>query len=221
METSRECRTRSGSRDDRPGPFVPSTLMTLRRIPSVCPRPSASGCRRGACVDRIGGGTIERPGYVWFGIASQIFVGIMAVPVGFMMIVEPNGSPLGIPNEWVADSAFGSFLVPGLFLLLVIGVGQLLAAALAVIRHPLAPWLMGALGVGLLIWIVDPDPHHPAVVPSAGHLRHRSRTGLRRALLAPAAGPSPVRRSGGLTDLTSERRRHLVRLVVVPGVSET
>ncbi len=47
---------------------------------------------------------------------------------------------------------FGSFLVPGLFLLLVSGVGQLVAAALAVVRHTLAPWLMGALGVGLLIW---------------------------------------------------------------------
>lgn len=104
-------------------------------------------------VDRYWGGTIERPSYVWLGIASQLFVGIMAVPVGIMMIVEPNGSPLGIPNEWVADSAFGSFLVPGLVLLLVIGVGQLVAAALAVIRHPLAPWLMGALGAGLLIWI--------------------------------------------------------------------
>lgn len=104
-------------------------------------------------MERVGGEAVERPGYVWLGIASQLFVGIMAVPVGLMMIVEPNGSPLGIPNEWVADSVFGSFLVPGLFLLLVNGVGQLVAAALAVVRHPLAPWLMGALGVGLLIWI--------------------------------------------------------------------
>jgi hypothetical protein len=98
-------------------------------------------------------GAIERPSYVWLGIASQLFVGIMAVPVGLVMVVEPNGSPLGIPNEWVADSAFGSFLVPGLFLLLVNGVGQLVAAALAMVRHPLAPWLMGVLGVGLLVWI--------------------------------------------------------------------
>ena len=28
-----------------------------------------------------------------------------------------------------------------------------LAAALIVVRHPLAPWLTGALGVGLMIWI--------------------------------------------------------------------
>ena len=33
------------------------------------------------------------------------------------------------------------------------GVGQLVAAALIVVRHPLAPWLTGALGVGLMTWI--------------------------------------------------------------------
>jgi len=33
------------------------------------------------------------------------------------------------------------------------GVGQLAGAILAITRHWLAPWVMGALGVGLLIWI--------------------------------------------------------------------
>lgn len=105
-------------------------------------------------MDRTTGGRIERPGFVWIGIAAQLFVGVMAVPVGLVMALEPNGSPLGIPHEWVADSVFGSFLVPGLFLLLVNGVGQLVAAALAVMRTPWAPWLMGALGVVLMAWIL-------------------------------------------------------------------
>jgi len=43
--------------------------------------------------------------------------------------------------------------VPGICLFLVNGIGQLAVAGLAVTRHPVAPWLMGALGVGLLIWI--------------------------------------------------------------------
>jgi hypothetical protein len=98
-------------------------------------------------------GGIERPGYVWLGIALQLFVAVMALPVGFMMIVDANGSPLGIPHDWIADSPFASFLVPGIFLLLVNGVGQLAGAILAITRHWLAPWVMGALGVGLLIWI--------------------------------------------------------------------
>lgn len=98
-------------------------------------------------------GAIERPGYAWLGIATQIFVGAMAVPVGLLMVLDPDGSPAGIPQAWIADSGFGSFLLPGIFLLVVNGVGQLVAAGLAIGRHAVAPWLMGALGVGLLIWI--------------------------------------------------------------------
>lgn len=98
-------------------------------------------------------GRIYRPGWVWIGIGLQVFVGVMAVPVGLMMVSDPNGSPVGIPHAWIADSPFGSFLVPGLFLLLVNGVGQLAAAALAIVRHPLAPWAMGGLAVALIAWI--------------------------------------------------------------------
>jgi hypothetical protein len=96
---------------------------------------------------------IQRPGWVWLGIGLQVFVGVMAVPVGLLMVADPNGSPVGIPHDWIADTPFGSFLLPGLFLLLVNGVGQLGAAALAIARHWLAPWVMGGLGVALVAWI--------------------------------------------------------------------
>ena len=56
--------------------------------------------------------------WVWVGIGLQVFVGVMAVPVGLLMVADPHGSPVGIPHDWIADSPFGSFLVPGLFLLL-------------------------------------------------------------------------------------------------------
>jgi hypothetical protein len=53
------------------------------------------------------------------------------------------------------------------------GAGQLVAAALIVGRHPLAPWLTGALGVGLMIWIAVQvammpfNPCSPSCSPSA------------------------------------------------------
>lgn len=95
----------------------------------------------------------ERPPYVWAGIGLEIFVAVMAVPVGLVMIVDPNGSPVGIPHDWIANSGFGSYLVPGIFLFAVNGIGELFAAGLAVRRHWLAPWMMGGLGVALMIWI--------------------------------------------------------------------
>jgi hypothetical protein len=44
-------------------------------------------------------------------------------------------------------------VIPGLYLLFVNGFGMLGLAALTVRRDRLAPWLTGALGVGLIIWI--------------------------------------------------------------------
>jgi uncharacterized membrane protein len=58
-----------------------------------------------------------------------------------------------LPQGWIEATPFGSYLVPGLYLLAVNGLGMLALAALTVRRHWLAPWLTGTLGVGLIIWI--------------------------------------------------------------------
>ena len=86
-------------------------------------------------------------------VGLQLFTALMAIPVGFQLIADPEGAPLGLPQAWIDATPFGSWLLPGLVLLTIIGAGQLAAAALIVVRHPLAPWLTGALGVGLMIWI--------------------------------------------------------------------
>ncbi len=96
---------------------------------------------------------IPRPGYAWIAVALQLFTAIMAVPVGLAMILDANGSPLGIPHDWIAGTPFGSFLVPGIVLLVMNGAGQLAAAILVWQRHPLAPWLTGFFAVGLMTWI--------------------------------------------------------------------
>ena len=43
--------------------------------------------------------------------------------------------------------------MPGLYLIAVNGFGMLVVATLSIRRHWTAPWLTGALGVGLIIWI--------------------------------------------------------------------
>lgn len=59
-----------------------------------------------------------------------------------------------LPAGWIKATPFGSYLVPGLYLLAVNGAGMLALATLTVRRHWLAPWLTGTLGVGLIIWIL-------------------------------------------------------------------
>jgi hypothetical protein len=98
--------------------------------------------------------TVERPAFVWIGIVVELVTGITAIPVGWMLIQDPTGKVIQLPQGWIEATPFGSYLIPGLYLMLVNGFGMLALALLSARRHPLAPWLTGALGVGLIVWIV-------------------------------------------------------------------
>jgi hypothetical protein len=107
---------------------------------------------------------IERPRYAWIAVVLQFVTAVGAIPVGIDMMRNAEGTPLGLPQTWIDATLFGSYLVPGLFLFAMNGIGQLVAAVLIVVRHPVAPWLTGALGIGLMIWIgvqVVLMPYHP------------------------------------------------------------
>ena len=97
---------------------------------------------------------VDRPWYAWVGVALAAATGLLAIPVGWLFIQDPSGASMGLPRGWIEATPFGSYLVPGFYLLLVNGFGMLGLAALGIARHWLAPWLMGALGVGMVIWIV-------------------------------------------------------------------
>ena len=97
---------------------------------------------------------IERPRYVSLAVVIELFTAAMAIPVGLMLITDPTGAGIQLPNEWIQNSIFGSYLVPGLYLFAMNGVGMLVAAALTLMRHWTAPWLTGTLAVGLIVWIL-------------------------------------------------------------------
>jgi hypothetical protein len=99
-------------------------------------------------------GRVERPAYAWLAVALELFTALGAIPVGVMFLADPTGRMVQVPQGWIEATVFGSYLVPGLYLLLVNGLGMLALAALTVRRHWSAPWLTGTLGVGLVIWIL-------------------------------------------------------------------
>lgn len=96
---------------------------------------------------------VPMPRYAWIAVALEVFTGVMAIPVGLLFLSDPTGKAIGVPQGWIEATVFGSYAVPGLYLLLVNGLGMLALAVLTVVRHPIAPWLTGALGVGLMVWI--------------------------------------------------------------------
>jgi hypothetical protein len=97
---------------------------------------------------------VPRPAYAWIAAAAAVFTGVLAIPVGLLFIGDPTGAAIGVPQGWIEATVFGSYVIPGLYLLFVNGVGMLILAALIVLRHWTAPWLTAILGVGLIIWIL-------------------------------------------------------------------
>lgn len=96
---------------------------------------------------------LERPGYAWLALVLELATAFGAIPVGIMLITDPSGAGVGFPPGWIEATPFGSYLVPGLYLLLMNGVGMLVVAGLTLVRHWTAPWLTGVLGTGLAVWI--------------------------------------------------------------------
>jgi hypothetical protein len=96
---------------------------------------------------------VERPAYVWLAIVLELFTALGAIPVGIMLLTDPTGAGVGFPAGWIEATPFGSYFLPGVYLLLMNGVGMIVLAALSVVRHRYAPWLTGVLGTGLVIWI--------------------------------------------------------------------
>ncbi len=89
----------------------------------------------------------------WLGIL-QIFIGIGAVPAGIVMITDPSGSSLGMPLEMLINSPFSDFLTPGIFLLVINGIGSLLGGVASFLQYRFAGEIAAGLGTFLIMWIV-------------------------------------------------------------------
>jgi hypothetical protein len=84
----------------------------------------------------------------------QIFIGIGAVPAGIAMITDPSGNKLGMSPEMLTNSPFSDFLIPGIFLLVVNGIGSLFGGIVSFLRYKLAGEIAAGLGLFLFMWIV-------------------------------------------------------------------
>ncbi len=96
----------------------------------------------------------RRPFVVYLVMALLVFVALGAIPASLMLITDPSGTSLGLPLEWIDQSVFGNYLLPGIVLLIVFGLGSLIAA-FGVWRRQQWSWLLTILlGLALMIWIV-------------------------------------------------------------------
>jgi hypothetical protein len=81
------------------------------------------------------------------------FTGAAAVYGGIFLITDPTGWKLGLNSSILQYSPFKDFLLPGLILFFVIGLGSLLVSALAILRiRRYATWVI-FMGFILAGWI--------------------------------------------------------------------
>lgn len=83
----------------------------------------------------------------------QAFIGVTAAAGGFGLVSDPSGAKMNISLEWLNNTPFVNYLIPGLILLMVNGVGNILAAITTFVRSKQAAHLAVALGMFLAVYI--------------------------------------------------------------------
>lgn len=96
---------------------------------------------------------MKRSTFISLGIL-QCFVAAGALPSGYLFITHPDGSGLGMTLEALQDSPFPDYLIPGLFLFLIIGCLHLFAAMASFRQRGLTGKAGLALGAVLALWII-------------------------------------------------------------------
>ncbi len=89
-----------------------------------------------------------------YGVAIFLtLVGFASIAQGFGLILHPDGTGSGMTLELLADSPFKNFLIPGIALLTINGIGSLVGAFLVFKNHEFAGKITTLLGIAMIIWI--------------------------------------------------------------------
>lgn len=99
---------------------------------------------------------------ILFGI--HIFVGVGALAGGLFAILNPN-NPVGMTVDNLKNSPFTSFLIPGIFLFTVIGLGNLFSAITIYVGSKYQAYVSGVVSLALVFWIIIQCIILQAVVP--------------------------------------------------------
>ena len=84
----------------------------------------------------------------------QVFIALGAIPAGIGFITDPSGTNNCMSTDLLAASPFDDFLIPGLFLLIINGLGNSIASVFSFQRKKVADVLAMFFGFILILWIV-------------------------------------------------------------------
>lgn len=95
----------------------------------------------------------KRPPSILLLFLLVAFTGLGAIPAGIGLLADPSGANLGLSTELLTTGPFTDFTIPGLFLLVVLGVGVFPVAWGVWTRKPWGVPAAFGYGVVLLAWI--------------------------------------------------------------------
>jgi hypothetical protein len=84
----------------------------------------------------------------------EAFTALGALPAGLGYLLDTSGKGMGVTTDLLANSPLKSYLLPGLFLLFINGIANVMGAYLSFTRKNIAGPVGLILGVLLSIWII-------------------------------------------------------------------
>lgn len=100
----------------------------------------------------------------WVGILILVGTGLCACVGGAMLLIDPSGRSLGLGDPTQMNIPFPDYSVPGLLLLVLVGMISLIAAGFSIAKAEAYPTIILLQGAILTGWILIqvyllPDTH--------------------------------------------------------------
>ncbi len=86
-------------------------------------------------------------------VVLHVIIGIGGLVGGYSAIINPM-EPMGAPVEILKNSPFTNFLIPGLILFFILGIGNLVSAALFFKKLAYQGYISSVFSWALVIWII-------------------------------------------------------------------
>ena len=84
----------------------------------------------------------------------HVFVGVGAMVGGLAAIINPQSPFGGISVEVLKDSPFSNFLIPGIILFTIIGLGNVISALMFHFNTRYQGYISSVFSIALVIWII-------------------------------------------------------------------
>lgn len=83
-----------------------------------------------------------------------LFNAVSALFGGYMLIDDPTGASLQMPVDTLKNGPFRDFLIPGIILFSVLGVGSLVVLVMLIFKVRYHPQAVFVEGFATIVWIV-------------------------------------------------------------------